>query len=111
MRYCVKELQEKNANEDDELKEKIKILHAAGEILIKTPGADYSWSKPVELPDFLKYRSEELNLMIICRELIRKHLLQMSKVNLFYRVPRLGLPDVLLKYLLYNVDEKEDFDH
>ena len=80
LRYCIKKLQEKNANRD-ELKEKIKILHAAGEILINT--SRFSWSKPVELPEFLKYRSEELNMMSICREYIREHLLQMSKVNLF----------------------------
>ena len=108
LRYCIKELREKNAN-GDELKEKIKILHAAGEILIKN--YRYSCRKPVELPDFLKYRSEELNLMSICRELIRKHLLQMSKVNLFFRVPRLGLPDVLCQYLLYNMGEKEILDN
>ena len=108
LRYCIKNLRERsmfyNEDELEEVKEKIKILHAAGEILIKTPGADYSWSKPLELPDFLKDQTKELNLMSICGEFIRE---QMSKVNLFYRVPRLGLPDVLCQYLLYNVGEKE----
>ena len=44
----------------------------------------------------------DLNLANICRETIRKHLLQMSDVNLFVRVPRLGLPTALVDYMLYN---------
>ena len=39
----------------------------------------------------------------ICRRGIREHLLQMSRVNLFVRVPHLGLPPSLAKYLLYDV--------
>ena len=36
-------------------------------------------------------------------KVIRKHLLEVSQVNLFVRVPKLGLPRVLQEYLLYNV--------
>ena len=32
---------------------------------------------------------------------IREHLLQLNKVNLFYRVPKLGLPASLTKYFLF----------
>ena len=39
----------------------------------------------------------------ICRRAIREHLQQMSRVNLFVRVPYLGLPPSLTKYLLYDV--------
>ena len=37
----------------------------------------------------------------ICRRAIREHLLQMSRENLFIRVPHLGLPSLLAEYLLY----------
>ena len=43
----------------------------------------------------------ELSLKNICRESIRNHLLQMSNVNLFARVPKLPLPKALQSYLLY----------
>ena len=48
------------------------------------------------------FTEKEVDLANISRETIRKHLLQMSDVNLFVRVPRLGLPAALVDYLLYN---------
>ena len=39
----------------------------------------------------------------ICRQAIREHLLQMSRVNLFVRVPHLGLPSLLAEFLLYDL--------
>ena len=44
----------------------------------------------------------EHSLKNICREAIRSHLLQMSEVNLFVRVPSLPLPKALQSYLLYD---------
>ena len=44
-----------------------------------------------------------ISLMNICRESIRKHMLQMSDVSLFVRVPRLPLPRLMTSYLLYDV--------
>ena len=45
----------------------------------------------------------ELCLSYLCRESIRKHLLGLhSHLNLFVRVPRLGLPAALQSYLLYD---------
>ena len=54
----------------------------------------------------------ELSLKNICRKSIRNHLLQMSNVNLFVRVPRLGLPSILTDYLLYDqtLDGDDDND-
>ena len=57
---------------------------------------------PVEVPEYLR-SSAEISLMNICRETIRKHLLQMSDVNLFCRVPQLPLPQLMTSYLLYDV--------
>ena len=53
---------------------------------------------------------EEMSLMYLCREVTRKHLLQMSPVNLFFRVPQLGLPTLLQDYLLLNVSLDDDDD-
>ena len=53
-----------------------------------------------------QYLSEDaptLFLKDICCRTIREHLLQMSRVNLFVRVPHLGLPPSLTRYLLYDV--------
>ena len=46
---------------------------------------------------------ERVGLMHLCREAIREHLLQMSNVNLFVRIPELGLPSQMVDYLLYGV--------
>ena len=54
---------------------------------------------------------EEMGLMYLCREVIRKHLLQMSPVNLFFQVPQLGLPTLLQDYLLLNVALDDDDDN
>ena len=45
---------------------------------------------------------DDLSLCLkhICRRTIRKHLLQMRRVNLFVRIPHLGLPPSLARYLL-----------
>ena len=59
---------------------------------------------------FIYPLEEEMNLMYLCREVIRKHLLQMSPVNLFFRVPQLGLPTLLQDYLLLNVSLDDDDD-
>ena len=52
---------------------------------------------------YLQDDEPNLRLMHICRRAIREHLLQMSRVNLFVRVPHLGLPSLLTDFLLYDV--------
>ena len=49
---------------------------------------------------YLSGDDPSLCLKDICRRAIREHLLQMSRVNLFVRVPHLGLPPSLARYLL-----------
>ena len=40
---------------------------------------------------------------------IREHLLELDPhTHLFYRVPRLGLPDVVTDYLLFNMSIEKD---
>ena len=94
-------------NEKEKQIKKIEILHAAGETLSRSKAYFKPWT-----PNLWKYQTDELNLMSICREFIREHLLQMSQVNLFYNIPRLGLPAALCNYLLYKIslydDEEEE---
>ena len=52
-----------------------------------------------------------ISLMNICRETIRKHLLLMSQVNLFARVPQLQLPRFMTSYLLHDVTLDYDEDN
>ena len=82
----------KHQDEDEEL---TLLLFAAGEELKADEIKD--------VPDYLK-PPEQMSLMHLCRKAIRKHLLQISKVNLLARVPKLGLPDQMVEYLLYGVE-------
>ena len=77
---------------DEGQEELAQLLFAAGEEL-----------KADKVPDYLK-PPEQTSLMHLCRESIRKHLLQMSKVNLLVRVPKLGLPSKMTQYLFYGIE-------
>ena len=80
------------------------LLHAAGEKIDGTTLADGS------VPDYLQNKDLRLCLKHLCRETIRKHLLDLDPhEHLFDRVPRLGLPALLTDYLLYGIslDEEE----
>ena len=53
----------------------------------------------------------EMCLRNLCREAIRNHLLKLDPhQNLFVRVPRLGLPAALNKYILYGMSLKDETD-
>ena len=81
----------------------LKLLFAAGD-------------KVTELSDEVKRILDEpgkMNLSHLCREAIRKQLLEMDvHTHLFGRVPRLGLPAPLQNYLLYDqtLDDEADDD-
>ena len=71
------------------------LLYVAGETLDGTEEED--------IPEVLKFEDEKLQLKHICREAIRKHLLKLDPhQHLFSRVPKMGLPSALNKYLLFN---------
>ncbi len=42
------------------------------------------------------------SLQFLCRKVIRGHMMRVSSVNLFVRVPRLGITRVMESYLLFN---------
>ena len=50
---------------------------------------------------------KDLSLQHLCRNVIRKNLLQMSNLNLFVMVPKLGLPH-LSEFLLFSEILDED---
>ena len=80
------------------------ILHAAGE---RHDDDDFKM-----FPDILKEQCVQSQLKHICRDTIRKHLLDLDPhQHLFYRVPQLGLPSILVRYLLYNMSLDNDDDH
>ena len=63
----------------------------------------------VEIPGFLQeLLKPDLNLMKICRQVVREHLMKLSDVNLFVRIPQLGLPAPLQSFLLYHVSLDTD---
>ena len=54
-----------------------------------------------EVPDNLKEIRHRMDLRHRCRLAVRKHLMSVGTLNLFYRIPLLPLPSVLQKFLLY----------
>ena len=73
------------------------LLFAAGDTLDE--------SKIKHVPDYLK-PSAEVSLMNICRGTIRKHLLQIGDINLFLRIPKLGLPAMLCQRMMMKKNEE-----
>ena len=71
------------------------LLYAAGETLDDT---SVQWGNK-----YLRHKDLRLNLKQSCREAIRKRLLEVDRhSNLFGRIPRIGLPSVLCRFLLYD---------
>ena len=59
--------------------------------------------------EYIREGKTELDLKAQCRSAVRKNLLDLNpQAHLFDRVPRLGLPKLLQRYLLYNVDIYDD---
>ena len=78
-------------------------LHAAGEVVEGTYVRKADYNKPV--PDYVQELNRpEGNLKDMCRRAIRKHLMELSPVNLFCKIPQLGLPKLMENYLLYGVN-------
>ena len=72
----------------------LRVVYAAGE---QINCAEH------KTPEFLTEVATDRSLKHQCRQAIRKHLLHVDKhSHLFYRVPLLGLPSPIQKYLLFN---------
>ena len=84
----------------------VMTLFAAGETYYKPPSRHQN---DVKIPTCLVQRSSSvLNLTSLCRQAIRKYLLNTnSHSHLFGRIPLLGLPSSLQSYLLFDVSLEE----
>ena len=82
------------------------VLFAAGE---DTDGSTFTAQHDrgtivIDVPEYLLKAKETENLSEMCRAAIRGHLLGLNpQEHLFGKVSRLGLPDTLTEFLLYNV--------
>ena len=60
--------------------------------------------KNVKVPDYLTKKPKDIDLKLLCRKVIRKHLINVKPhVNLFCKVPQLPLPKCLKEFLLYDM--------
>lgn len=81
------------------------LLFTAGEMDDGIPVGPLNISLSRYLP---QTKPRKLILKRICREAIRRHLLNLNPhENLFLRIPHLGLSSLLTKYLLYNMSLKK----
>ena len=84
------------------------LLYAAGETLdgptvIRRDPYDSAVMSEVEIPQYFKELKRKRDLKHLCREAIRKHLIDLdSHQHLFGRLPQLGLPSIVTEYLLYD---------
>ena len=84
-------------------------LFAAGEKIHDTPVSSlrlygFYIIEKYPVPEFLLNNDLKLCLKHLCREAIRKHLIDLDPhENLFNRIPKLGLPSLVNEYLLYDV--------
>ena len=99
----------------EKLKDIQMLLYAAGETLEgpTVTGKDMFTGNTVQIqiPEHLKELKENLDLKHLCREVIRKHLIDLDPhQHLFGRIPQLGLPSTLEKYMLYDCDINDDVE-
>ena len=82
----------------------IKLLFAAGEKITEEALSSGSLAQG-EVPAFLErhLNPEQPCLADLCRNRIRKHLIEVSNVNLFVRVTELGLPEELTNSMVYQI--------
>ena len=87
-------------------RETIKLLVTAGETLDgATNTVTNTRNQLLNIGDYLE---QEDTLKGACREAIRKHLLQLDpREHLFYRVPKIGLPAEITKFILFGLSLDE----
>ena len=80
------------------------LLFTAGEMPFIAPKSyKPPYAIPIPIIDFA-YRTNVLDLTDICRNVIRAHLIRIDpRLHLFDRIPKIGLPTLLVSYLLYDV--------
>ena len=93
-----------------------KLLYAAGETL-DVPTCHRRDARgnisQHEIPEYFKELKKNFDLKHLCRDVIRKHLIDPDPhEHLFGRIPKLGLPSLLREFMLYDCtldsDESDD---
>ena len=86
------------------------LMYTAGESPPPGGSAEKKFSPLEEISSHLScLEPTEISLLSLCRAAIRNRLLEVNpNENLIFRVPRLGLPSSLAKYLLYDVPTDEE---
>ena len=85
------------------------LLFAAGENFMMFNGSirSFQWGSV----SLIGLSPPDRTLTNLSREIIRKYLLKVDRHwNLFHRIPKLGLPSPLIKYLLYDQSLDDDDD-
>ena len=88
-----------------------KLLLAAGET--KTlPRSEFTWFSHMkaDYSEFIYDRYRQPCLKNLCRDAIRKQMLEVDDTNLFYRIGKLGLPSSLAAFIVYNVSPPSSYD-
>ena len=85
----------------------IHMLYAAGETLdgptVPVEDKRNGGVIHINIPEYFTELKENLNLKHLCREAIRKHLIDLDPhEHLFGRIPQLGLPSIVTEYLLFD---------
>ena len=92
------------------------LLFAAGESINGTGLKRRWWDSGaqvahVKIPTYLQPpTTDKLCLYALCTETIRNYLMKIGSVNLFVRVPQLGLPASITECLLYHVSLETEYD-
>ena len=93
--------------------EVVNLLFGAGEmvdgnfVVRRSVVRDTVYRKAV--PEYLIETVQDITLLGKCRNTIRKHLLHLDPhTHLLGRIPQLGLPSLLNRYLLYNASAEDD---
>ena len=87
-------------------RETIRLLVAAGEALEEA--ASIVTNTRNQLINVGDYLEQDHTLKGACRETIRKHLLELNPhEHLFYRVPAIGLPAVVTRFMLFGLSLDE----
>ena len=96
--------------QQENVKEIHMLLYAAGETLDgPTVPIEAGFNRNcnrvihIDIPEYFQEIKENLDLKHLCREVIRKHLIDLDPhQHLFGRIPQLGLPSIVTEYLLYD---------
>ena len=78
------------------------VFDLEGFMLLFAAGAPLDETTTVH-GEYLVQEKQGMSLKNLCREEIRKHLMKLTPTSLFVRIPQLGLPSLLVSYLLYDV--------